>query len=432
MITEIRKTRVDGEVAVPPSKSYTHRAIALALLAEGESHIERPLISRDTEATIQAAKQLGANIKIKKDNPNYLIIIDGRKRLSCPEDVINAENSGTTLRFFTAIAALAETGYTIITGDESLRRRPMGALLNALIKLGVNCWSSKGDGTAPIIVRGGGIRGGETSIIGWQSSQFISAILIAGQRADGIITLRVEGEPVSKPYIDATIAMIERFGGCVERSGYTLYVVGHQRDLKAAEFRVPGDFGSASFHVAAAYLSDGSITLKGLDKNLPQADAAILDIASKMGANVSWLSDGVIVEGRGTRKPVEIKLRDSPDLLPVAAVMAAATPGTSILRDVAHARLKESDRIQTIANELTKLGVKTKILEDGLEITGLEQPEGGVTIDSHNDHRLFMAFTILGLACKRGLRITGAESASVSYPGFINDLAKLGAEIRTF
>jgi len=307
----------------------------------------------------------------------------------------------------------------------------MGPLLEALMPLGVEAWSSRGNGCAPIVVRGGGVKGGETRVIGWQSSQYISAILMAGLGAERPVILSVEGEPVSRPYIDATIKTIQLFGGDVAREGYTWFEV-RPKPLRGVVFRVPGDFGSDSFLVAAAYVTGGEVVLRGLDTALPQADAAILELAEAMGADIKREGEAVRVRGTGVRRGVEASLRDSPDLLPVVAVMAAATPERSVIRDVAHARLKESDRIRNISAELGRLGVKVKQLPDGLEVVGPDRLEGGVAVESHDDHRLFMAFTVLGLSCSRGLRVAGVESADVSYPTFLGDLSRLGAYVRTY
>jgi len=423
---QVMPSQLSGTVSAPPSKSYTHRAVGIATLAPEESRIYNPLLSRDTRASIKASKMLGAKVELDES----VLAVTGGEKLSSPPDVINVENSGTTLRIYTALSAHVERGYTVLTGDDSIRRRPIQALLDSLRNLGVECWTTRETGTAPVIVRGGGIRGGRTSIIGWESSQYVTAILIAGLGSSDKITLKVEGKIVSRPYIDATIKTIEHFGGHVMREGYSIFEVMGQK-LHGGEFHVPGDFGAASFMVAAAYLTEGEIHIRHLDSTLPQADSAIVSYTEMMGGHVTYREDGLYVRGGRSDIPVTLDLSDSPDLLPVLAAMAALRPSTTILKGVAHARLKESDRVGALASQLAKLGVDVRELEDGLIINGREKLEGGVTLDSYGDHRLFMAFTALGLACKKGLTVLGAESADVSYPNFLDDLRACGGKVKS-
>jgi len=426
VIIEVKPSKISGEAAVPPNKSYTHRAIAVSALIDETSLVRRPLLSRDTRATINAVERLGAAVRPTSEG----LAVTGPAKLKTPDDVINVENSGTTLRFFTAICGLPSNGFAVLTGDDSVRRRPVGPLLDALRPLGVEAWSSRGDGCAPVIVRCGGIEGGETTVLGSQSSQYVSALLIASLRAQAAVAVNLSGDVVSRPYIDATLQTISMFGGEVSREGYRRFIVNPAKNLGATVFDVPGDFGSASFLVAATYTSHGKLRLKRLDTSLPQADAAILSLAEEMGLRVEAYEGEAAFSWQGEGRPLRVSLGDSPDLLPPLAVMAAATPGRSVIRGVAHARLKESDRIHILSTELAKLGISVRQLPDGLEIEGSTRLEGGVTLDSHGDHRVFMAFVALGLGCSKGLRVSGAESVDVSYPGFVEDLKLLGGRIR--
>ena len=418
---------VKGSVYAPPSKSYTHRAVALATLSSDATDVINPLLAEDTLASIEASKKLGCVVEDNHEEGRITIV--SRSPLKCPDDVIDVRNSGTTLRLYTSISALTEGGYTVLTGDDSIRRRPMKPLLDALTKLGVEAWATRLNGLAPIIVKGGGFEGGETTIDGSISSQFISSILVAGQKAEKEITLSVDNEPVSRKYIDATIEVIKLFGGKVEKTpDYRLYVT-TPSELMLKSFKVPGDFSSAAFLVAAAYLTGGDVEIRNIATNLPQADATILDIASSMGAEITVLENSIKVRGVDKRGDLTFSLRDCPDLVPVVSIMAALTPGEVEITEVAHARYKESDRINNIANELRKLGIDVKTKEDGLVIHGKNEIEGGITVETYGDHRIAMAFTILGLACRNGLTVKEIESAKVSYPGFIADLKRLGAEL---
>ncbi|MEN2975092.1 MAG: 3-phosphoshikimate 1-carboxyvinyltransferase [Candidatus Caldarchaeales archaeon] len=417
---------VYGEVNAPPSKSYTHRAYAVSLLVDGKNFIYSPLRSRDTQATLRACQQFGAEVY---EEGSSKIIVGGGLKL--PENIVDAENSGTTLRIFTAISALPPSGYVVLTGDESLRRRPMKPLLDALKLLGVDCWSTRGDGCAPIIVKSGGIKGGETVVRGDVSSQFVSALLIASTKAERETKIRVEGNIVSKKYIDATIEVLKRYGYHVRREGYTLFEVEPSQHGHPTHFKIPGDFSSASFLFAGAYLTGGRVEIENLSLDLPQADSVIIDILRDFDNKVTIGSSKIIVESRGISSgDREYDLVDSPDLVPVIAVMASKSPGETIIKGVRHARFKESDRITSTALELRKLNIDVEILEDGMKIRGREEIEGGVELDSHNDHRLSMAFSILAASTRKGCIVNGLRWAEISYPNYLEDLKKLGVSFR--
>lgn len=417
----VRPSMLMGEVKAPPSKPYTHRAYAAALLSDGTSRIINPLKSRDTDATRRAVTLLGAEIEEHEDQVS---VKGGTFRT--PDNIIDVENSGTTLRLFTAISAHAPAGYTILTGDDSIRRRPMEPLLRALRMLSVECWSSKLDGTAPIIVRGGGIEGGEARIMGEVSSQFISALIYASTRSRRGARIMVEGEPVSRPYIDASLEVLARFGFRVEREGYRLFEVEGEQRGRPCEFKVPGDFGSAAFLMAGACLTGGSIIVRNLSLDLPQADSAITAFLRELGCRVEISEDAVRVDGGGRICGGEFDLRDSPDLLPVMACMGAKCSEEVVLKGVTHARFKESDRITVMARELAKLGVDVEPLPDGLRIRGKNRIEGGCILDPHGDHRIFMALAMLAASTEKGCAIRDPEVAEVSYPQFLEHARGLG------
>jgi 3-phosphoshikimate 1-carboxyvinyltransferase len=279
----VRRSLLNGNITCPPSKSYTHRAIFISSLANGNSHIINPLISRDTIATIDACRELGAGIKITDKR----LIVSGRDTLKVPDNVISVENSGTTMRFVTAISSLLNNGYVVITGDDSIRKRPMRPLLSALKQLGVNSFSTRENGKAPIIVQGGGINGDNITIDGSISSQFISGILIAGVCAKSGISLRITGKQVSKSYIESTLNVISKFGARVKHSrDYRKFNIFNNRYVPTT-FNVPGDFSTASLLLSAGTLVGGEITVSNLDFSLPQGDSKILEILKKIGAVIS-------------------------------------------------------------------------------------------------------------------------------------------------
>lgn len=416
-------SQLSGRVEAPPSKSYTHRALTLALLAEGTSIIENPLIARDTQATLLAVKAFGSMVVSHTDR----LEVEGVQDPRLPENIIDVLNSGTTIRFMTAIAGLAPKGYTILTGDESIRRRPMQPLLDALAPLGVRAWSARGDGCPPVIVAGGGWKGGTTRIRGDISSQFISGLILASTRGPGEVEILVEGPLVSRPYIDATLKMVNTFGGKVHAGNGWFRVPGDQ-PLKATRFRVPGDISSATFLLAGAVLTGGRVEVAGLDPHLPQADAAFINYLEQLGAPLAKRSKSVKVEPASLLRAGRFDLSDSPDLLPVMAVLGLKARGGIELRGVLHARFKETDRIRALAEELPKLGARVAEFDDGLRVEGGALTPRGV-LDARGDHRLFMAFTIAALATGQVCEVEGLESVDVSYPGFLEDLKALGAQV---
>lgn len=420
---EVKRSHISGSVTCPPSKSYTHRAIAIASLAVGESTVTNPLLARDTIATINACKILGSDLR----QNDSVIMISGKNEFSPSDREINAENSGTTIRIATAMSALVRSGKTTLTGDESLRKRPMQPLLDALKQLGVECHSLV-NGTPPVVVRGGGIKGGYAKIIGDVSSQFISALLISCIYANKDVEIEVKSEQVSKPYIDATLATMEKFGAKVDNNYYTNYHVKHQK-YRPTTFAVPSDFSSAAMMLAAGAVA-GEITVQGLNFELPQADAKIVDILHDMGASVKLdKSAGTVSVTAPERLEGDtFNLNNTPDLLPVVSVLALKAKGKVTIKGVAHTRVKETDRIANIADELQKLGAEIEEFEDGLSIKVSERLKN-VKLDAYNDHRLFMAFCIASLLTEKCV-VDGLESVDVSYPNFVDDFRKVGANIR--
>lgn len=420
----VSRSSLNGKVICPSSKSYTHRAIFISSLANGNSQIINPLMSRDTLATINACRAFG--VEIKRDD--HGLIVSGNGSLKVPDDVINVENSGTTMRFVTAISALLKNGYVIITGDDSIRKRPMGPLLSALKQLGVKCFSAAGNDKAPIIVEGGGISGNHISIDGSISSQFISGILIAGVRAEAGISLNVIGKQVSRSYIETTLNVMAKFGAKVEKSkNFRKYDIAYNK-YTPSTFTIPGDFSTAALLLSAGTLAGGEVTVTNLDFSLPQGDSKILEILKKIGAVIT------INKNKGTVKTVgigdldggEFDLSDTPDLLPVVAILSLKSRNPVRIYGVSHTRYKETDRLRIIASEFRKFGVKTKMHPDEITIVSPKKLKNA-HIDSHNDHRLFMSFVIASMMTEKST-VDGLESVDVSYPSFVKDMKKIGAK----
>ncbi|WP_445869770.1 3-phosphoshikimate 1-carboxyvinyltransferase [Candidatus Jordarchaeum sp.] len=416
--------RLEGVVSASPSKSYTHRAFIISTLAEGKSEILHPLISRDTLATIRACEALGAVIESKSEGVWH---VSGSSYPKTPEDVINVDNSGTTIRIMTAVSALAP-GFTVLTGDYSVRRRPMGPLIKSLEDLGVRCFSTRGDDRPPIIVEGGGIMGGETHIPGHISSQFISALLISCPLAKNETRVSFTSELRSRPYLEMTIEFLNYFEGKVEYlPGLGLIIPAEQTYLPAS-VRIPGDFSSASFMLAAAAITDSDVKVLNLDMKTAQGDKKIVNILKEMGAEVEIGENYVRVIGGQKLKGFSFDCGDTPDLLPVLAVLGAVAEGKTDIFNAQHVRYKESDRISAMAKELSKMGVRLEEKPDGLTVYGGKIKSAHV--ESYDDHRVFMALTIAALAAEGETIISGVESVDVSYPYFIEDMISMGADFR--
>jgi 3-phosphoshikimate 1-carboxyvinyltransferase len=421
----IQRSQLSGTARCPSSKSYTHRAIFLAALSEGESKIHNPLISRDTLSSINACKAIGPQI-ISEESSLRIMGTD----LKTPDTVIDAGNSGTTIRIATSVCSLIESGYSILTGDSSLRTRPMDPLLCSLGELGVDCFSTKLDGTPPIVVKGGGLNGGNVTIDGSISSQFVSSLLIAAVRARNDVSIIVEGDQVSRPYILSTIATMEKFGIEVERDSSLRNFYVKTGTNSPCIFHVPSDLSSAALMVAAGVLlSKDKIQLSGLNLDLPQGDSKIFSIVRQMNGSIRVDADRgeLFVEASERLDGGDFDLKDSPDLLPVVSILALKAKGPVVINGVSHARFKETDRVRNITTELRKLGA---VVSETLNSISIQAPTTikNASLESFDDHRLFMALTIAALLTNHST-LDGAESVDVSYPSFLEDLRRMGANV---
>ena len=420
MSCKVQKSKISGQVVCPPNKSYTHRAIFLASLAGNNSRVDNVLLSADTIATIEACKKFGAEIEIK----NSSIIVKNPIKLGTDVPEINTENSGTTIRIASGIASLF-SNEIILTGDSSLQKRPMQPLLDALSSIGAQCSST--DGKPPIKIKGK-ILGGNVIISGNYSSQFISALLISAPLTENGINITIEGNLVSKPYLDATIATMRKFGVSVQTLiPYKRYNVTPQI-YKSTTFTVPIDFSSLALLLSAAVLTGEGITIKGNIGNLPHGDEVFIDILEQLGVNVTINDEEIKVKSPEKLQGGKFDLSNSPDLLPPLAILALKTSKQIEIVNVKHARLKETDRIAIISRELVKLGIKVQEKEDGMI---LESSENlcGAELNSENDHRLFMAFCIAGMYVG-DCTVTDHESVKISYPSFVEEMNSLGAKIQ--
>jgi len=421
MKCKVEQSKLSGTITCPTNKSYTHRAIFLASLVNGKSLIKNVLRSRDTNATIEICKSLGAEITEAGNN----LKIKGISKFEGEVITADASNSGTTIRIATAISSLRDAK-TILTGDESLRKRPMKPLLDALESLGAKC--SSNDGKPPLQITGK-IKGGEISIAGNVSSQFISALFIASPLTERGITINISSELVSKPYLDATIATMKKFGVDVEIiTPYKKYHISPQ-EYKHSTITIPSDFSSVALLLSAAVLVGEKLKVKISISDLAQGDEAILDILGKMGVDVSLNNNTITIESPEKLLGGKFDLSNTPDLLPPLAILGIKCGFPLELHNVKHARFKETDRIAILVRELTKLGLEITEKEDGMIINPPKQFKAA-ELNSEEDHRLFMAFCIVGMYVGN-CTVSDPESVDVSYPSFVSDMNRVGAKITT-
>ena len=477
----VKKSQLSGEISCPPGKSYSHRAIVVSSLSNGESNLSNVLISMDTIATINCCKLLGIAIEpepftSREQQSSYrldqtffnsvrrlkITSKGGRSGFITPEDILNAENSGTTIRLLSSMCSLVNNGFSVLTGDKSLRKRPMGDLIKSLNQLGVECFSTNIQNTPPLIVKGGGMNGGESIISGQISSQFISSLLLSCIYAKTKTMIKVIGNQVSKPYINSTISIMKKFGIEIENSLYETnrdkflsdptrikdlvysngdkmgkinnaitesYVIPNEKDYSPTTFRVPGDFSTAALLISSAILSDGELTIDSLDFSLPQGDSNIISIVKEMGADIIVdKGDGKIkVTGTNLLEGGEFDLKDTPDLLPVVSILSLKCKNSIKITGVSHARYKETDGVANIATQLKKFGAEIKEEFDSITINPPKEIKNA-SINSFEDHRLFMAFCIASLMTEKS-EVDGVEFADVSFPGFVREMKRLGALI---
>ncbi|NQU12002.1 3-phosphoshikimate 1-carboxyvinyltransferase [bacterium] len=417
-----QQSRLQGAVTIPGSKSHTIRAVAIASLAAGQSRIEQPLDSGDTRAAVRAFTAFGATIDCR---PDAWMVQGTSGALLAPDHVVDVGNSGTTLHVALGAAALVGQGLTVFTGDHQIRRRPSGPLLTALNDLGARVESSRGNGCPPIVVRGR-LKGGTTSVE-CRSSQYLTSLLINCPLADGASVIRV---PLleEKPYVEMTLDWLARQGIELERDDLREFRIAGGQRYRAFQRRIPADFSSATFFLCAGALGNNDVTVQGLDLDDPQGDKAVLDYLRQLGARVETVPEGVRVRP-ATLRGCRLDLNATPDALPMLAVVACFAKGTTTLANVAHARIKETDRIAVLREELGKLGAKIRELPDGLVIE--ESALTGAGVDGHHDHRIAMALAVAGCSIAGRTVVRTAESVTVTFPTFQECLRGLGGEIQT-
>ncbi len=416
------KSKLYGTITIPASKSHTIRAVLIGALANGESIINKPLDSLDTRSAVKAVRAFGAQV----DNHADYWTIDGVGNEPCvPDNVIDVGNSGTTFYMIMGTAALAN-GWTIVTGDSQIRKRTAEPLTKALSGLGAEIFSTRGNGMAPIAVKGK-MNGGKTQVAGI-SSQYVSSLLLSCPLAAGDADIEITSLN-ERPYVRMTLDWLESQGIEVDIDDAITHVaIQGNQSYRPFTRTIPGDFSSAAFPLCAGAIAGGKVTLRGLDPNDAQGDKKVIEILKEMGAVIDVDEDEIMVTG-STLRGIDIDMNEIPDALPILAVTACFAKGTTALHNVEQARIKETDRIAVMAKELSKLGADITEMPDGLTIRGTGLTGGSVS--GHGDHRIVMAMTVAGFAVDGKITIDTAESADVTFPGFFKKMRMLGARIDT-
>ncbi len=387
--------QISGDVVLPGSKSLTNRALLLSALSHGETTLTNLLRSDDTERMVAALEQLGINIKLSDDWQTG--IVSGNSGLFAPPDnkAFFLGNAGTAIRPLTAVLSLIP-GEFVIDGDQYMRERPIAHLIDALTTLGATASYSHAIGCPPVNLQGGQVRGGDVTVSGEISSQYLTALLMALPLAHGDSTVHIRGEQVSKPYLDITLGMLRQFGARVSHSHYDNYLIpGDQRYLSPGSYMIEGDASSASYFFAAAAIAGGPVTVFGLGEDSVQGDYRFLDTIEQMGAKVSRYKESTVVS-KGELRGIDVDLNHIPDAAMTIAAMALFAQGKTTIRNIYNWRVKETDRMHAMAEGLTRLGAKVTTTDDSITI---DPPEALIpaTIETYGDHRVAMCFSLAAL-----------------------------------
>ncbi len=422
MIEIIPIRKLDAAISVPGSKYLANRVLMMAALAGGVSTIKNVPDNDDINQVVSVLRELG--VKIEKKYPFTLTVHGKGGKFQPQSTALEVKESGTLLRFLTALSSLIP-GKITITGSKRIQERPMKDLLNSLQDLGIKCWTTE-NGYPPLEIHGGILNGGTTSIRGNVSSQFISALLLAAPYAQKEVKIQIASELVSIEYVDMTIELMGRFGVQVCREGSAFIIKSGQRYL-AQECSLPADWSSASYFLAAAAITSGKVMVINVDFNACQGEKQFAELLERMGCKVIRGKDWITVEGTEELRAIEVNLKDMPDVVQTLAAVAAYAQGTTRITGIEHLRYKECDRLEKTAQELSKAGVEVTATEHELQITGSRELKAAV-FETHNDHRMAMSLALLGLKTP-GIKIQNPEVARKSFPDYWEKLKELGAKI---
>ncbi len=406
----------NARLDLPGSKSITNRALVVAGLADGESELAGVLFSEDTHVMMDSLQKMGVGIRQNLNGLSVSISGTGGS-LQRPEETLWVHQSGTTARFCLPLAALCGQEVTI-DGDEQIKNRPHEELCKALQSLGAQIEYLEAPNSFPLVVNGKDLQGGQISLNGGVSSQFISALLLAAPCFPDQLELNIDGDLVSRPYIDMTISVMQAFGAQVQRVNDRRYVVS-PTGYRNSRYEIEPDASAASYFFAAAAISGGSITVEGLGSRSIQGDTGFVDIVEKMGAKVVRSDNALSVTGTGSLIGIDASMKEISDTVPTLAAIAPLASGPTVISDVAFIAQKESDRVTALITELRKIGVQAEKTETGMVIYPGEVQKG--TIHTYDDHRIAMAFSILGLVVP-GITLDSPQCVAKTFPSFFDVL----------
>ena len=404
-------------VAAPPSKSYTNRAYIVAALADGEVRLDNPLFSDDTRYMREALLQFGISVEEEKT----AAVVQGQGgKLKVPDREVFIGNAGTTLRFLATFATLAP-GVTRLTGDERMQERPIEDLLMCLRQMSLQAESLQGNGCPPIEIHGGHPPGGTLTLAGDKSSQYLTSLLLCAPYFENDTTISIQGELTSKSYVDITLNIMQTFGVAVLNEFYRTFTVPAGQRYLARPYQVEGDASSASYFLAAAAVTGGEVSVTNLNQDSVQGDIRFPDALEQMGCRVERREEKITVFGNPLRG-ITIHMNDMPDVVQTLAVVALFAEGKTTMTGIGNLKIKETDRIAALANELTRLGASVEAGDDFIIIEpGTHQP---AVVETYDDHRMAMSFAVAGLGIP-GVKIKNPRCVDKSFPDFFERFQEL-------
>lgn len=413
-------TKVEGEINLPGSKSLSNRALLLAALAQGNTEITNLLDSDDISHMLNALEKVGVDYQLSADKTRCTIVGNGGPFHCVGSHELYLGNAGTAMRPLTAALALG-SGTFVLTGEPRMAERPIGPLVSALRQAGGHIDYLQNEGYPPLTVVATGLTGGTVTIDGSISSQFVTALLMAAPLAQRDTTILIEGDLVSKPYIDITLHIMAQFGVTVVNERYQRFVInGNQYYESPGSLLVEGDASSASYFLAAAAIKGGTVKVTGIGKQSVQGDVRFADVLAAMGAAVEWGDDYVSVQ-RGALHGIDMDMNHIPDAAMTIATTALFAEGSTAIRNIYNWRVKETDRLTAMATELRKVGATVVEGEDFIEVTPPSQLQHAA-IDTYNDHRMAMCFSLLALD-PHSVTINDPKCTAKTFPDYFDKFA---------
>ncbi|WP_339749931.1 3-phosphoshikimate 1-carboxyvinyltransferase [uncultured Rubinisphaera sp.] len=406
-----------GEITPPGSKSITNRALIVAAMAEGTSILRGTLESDDTRVMLESLKKLG--ISWSRDDQNTITIQGCGGKIPASQADLWLENSGTSIRFLTAMCATGSGTY-ILDGNKRMRERPIEDLIHSLQSLQVDAKCTEGNRCPPVKIQTTGLPGGTVNIAGSLSSQYLSGLLMVAPYAQAPLEIIVEGELVSIPYIEMTLDVMKRFGVEVQTEDLQSYRIEPQK-YQGCDYQIEPDASAASYFFAAAAITQGKVTIPGLSRSAMQGDVHFVDVLEEMGCEVTWKENSITVQGRKLQG-IDIDMNAISDTAQTLAAVAVFAVGSTRVRNVAHMRIKETDRVAAVVTELKRLGIKVEEHTDGFTIH--PGPITPASIKTYDDHRMAMSFSLIGLM-NPGIQIEDPACTAKTYPHYFEDLQKL-------